>query len=101
MYPFWPYGDDSPRRSTPPDDDHVTVDEALAQRVAEAILQAPLVESGHLHIEVQNGVAILSGSLSSREACDAAADRARETPGVRDVSDQLTVSPARGRKKRG
>ncbi|MBB4693234.1 BON domain-containing protein [Paractinoplanes abujensis] len=76
------------------------MDDALARRVAMALLRAPLVASGHLVVDVQNGVAVLAGSLETQEACDAAAEQAMATPGVRDVLNQLTVSPSPARKRR-
>ena len=101
MYPFWPYWEGhTDRPGDDEDHDAGTVDTALARRVGEQLLQPPLLESGHLVVDVQNGVVILAGSLETREACDVAGQRAWATPGVRDVLNRLTVSPVRGRKKR-
>lgn len=101
MYPYWPYWEG---RANPRDDgdgrEVGTVDIALARRVAEGLLRPPLLDSGHLGVDVQNGVVILAGRLDSQDACDAASERVWETPGVRDVVNRLTVSPGRSQKKR-
>jgi osmotically-inducible protein OsmY len=100
MYPYWPYWEG---RANPLDDadasDVGTVDAALARRVAERLLRPPLLDSGHLVVDVQNGVVILAGRLDSQDACDAASERVWATPGVRDVLNRLTVSPAPFQKK--
>ncbi|MCM4078895.1 BON domain-containing protein [Actinoplanes sp. TRM88002] len=70
------------------------MDETVAHRVAERILDDPAILSGHLVIDVQNGVVILEGRMDCVEACAAASRQAWATAGVRDVSNRLTTSAA-------
>ncbi len=64
----------------------------IARRVADRILDDPAILSGHLVVDVQNGVVILEGRMASAEACAAASRHAWATAGVRDVSNRLTTS---------
>lgn len=88
MYPygrFWNDHEPVGRRETP------TVDDAIARRVADRIISDPAIHSGHLVVDVQNGVVILQGRMDSEEACTAVSRQAWATAGVRDVANRLTA----------
>jgi osmotically-inducible protein OsmY len=72
------------------------MDDVIARWVADRILDDPAILSGHLVVDVQNGVVILEGRMDSAEACAAASRQAWATAGVRDVSNRL-ITAARDR----
>lgn len=100
MY-FWSYPewyDVTPDRrrseddaSTPHAEPHLTVDERLAQDVAQALIDTPAVTGGLVDLHVQNGVAILDGTIDSDDARAAAVAAVGSVPGIRDVCDSLAI----------
>jgi hypothetical protein len=82
----WPYPDDSwhPRADDP--------DARLAGRVREALREAGLPE---VRVETQYGVVLLGGAVDDDRTRDLVAARVRTVPGVRDISNDLAVAPAR------
>jgi osmotically-inducible protein OsmY len=103
MY-FWMYPDRHPatpwrgpaagRFAATGQDRQRTRDQRLLHEVARALLDAPAVTDGSVDLHVQNGVAILEGSIGSQEARRAAAVVAASVPGIRDVCDVLLVTGA-------
>ncbi|MEV4703209.1 BON domain-containing protein [Actinoplanes sp. NPDC049316] len=84
----WPWPDDpaSPRQGrTPP----ATLDKRLTQRVAERLRAHPSTRRARLTVEVQNGVALLTGTADSPEVERVAAEIAWDTEGIRDVCSML------------
>jgi hypothetical protein len=75
-------------------------DARLAHDVAGRIRAGDPAHRQRITVEVQNGVAILSGTVVSRTARRAAVAAALGVPGVRDVCDALAVldepAPAAG-----
>ncbi|HET6630494.1 MAG TPA: BON domain-containing protein [Woeseiaceae bacterium] len=76
-------------------------DAGLANRTAEEVQQAvrmalsldPRIEAFKPDIEVDEGVATLTGTVDNLEAKHVAGDAARDTLGVKAVRNQLTVEP--------
>ena len=69
-------------------------DEVIAELLAGGLLGDLAVRSGFLEVQVQNGVAILEGSVPTEDVRIAILRRARATPGVREICDLLTVEGA-------
>ena len=77
-------------KSTPPPADDATLSTALHTRIgADSALSAEAIQTS-----VQNGVATLSGTVSSDAARSLAADDAAQVPGIRTVVNNLTVQQA-------
>jgi osmotically-inducible protein OsmY len=66
-------------------------DDVVAKLLVGGLLGDQAVRAGRLDILVQNGVAILDGSVPTEGVRCAILRRAWATPGVRDVCDLLTV----------
>ena len=66
-------------------------DDVIARLLVGGLLGDEAVHAGRLDILVQNGVAILDGSVPSDDVRYAILLRAWATPGVRDICDLLTV----------
>lgn len=94
MAVLWPYPDDAffyraqPARPAERDD----VDQAIAEGVVARLLGHDRTGEHHIEVEVQNRVAILTGSVDSLDVAILAGDLAWRTPGIVDVCNTLTVS---------
>ena len=88
MWP-WPDGDPFFPMQTPPE----TLDARLTRSVAERLRAHPAAGRASVMVEVQNGVAMLSGSTGTPEIRRAVVATAHDTPGIRDVCDMLAVAP--------
>ncbi|WP_328473644.1 BON domain-containing protein [Actinoplanes sp. NBC_00393] len=71
----------------------MSTDELIAEVVAASVLSNPHIRGGHLTIQVQNRVVILSGDVPSTEARKMIRQLAWSTPGVHDVCSDLGVVP--------
>ena len=80
--------------SAAPTDGSLTVDQRLTQAVTRALFDSPAVTGGVVDLCVQNGVAILRGTIESDDARAAAVAAAVSVPGVRDICDALVVDHA-------
>jgi osmotically-inducible protein OsmY len=85
---------DAPAGEAPPPDALPTDDAAVAQAVQDALFYDPRVESNRVRVTVEDGVAILRGTVSSLRAQRAAVEDAGATVGVTSVRDLMEVRPA-------
>lgn len=69
------------------------VDEELARDIIEAIDRRVLVDKKDVEVVVNNGVVTLSGSVPGWAARRAAFDAALYTAGVRDIRNNLVITP--------
>jgi hypothetical protein len=60
--------------------------------LVERLRENPRTKNDDIRVDVKRNVAILTGDISSALAKRAAGDDAWDTPGVRDVSNQLRVA---------
>jgi hypothetical protein len=60
--------------------------------LVERLRENPLTKDDDIRVDVKRNVAILTGDISTSLAKRAAGDDAWDTPGVRDVSNQLRVA---------
>jgi osmotically-inducible protein OsmY len=67
-------------------------DEVIAESVEQALSNRPDLDEGDIGVEVRNGVARLTGTVSSHQSRLLAAVTARRAPGVRAVADDLRVA---------
>ena len=72
-------------------------DRELARRLAADLAADERYRRQPLAVQVQNGVAILTGTVESPEVYDAVTARVRETPGVRDLCDGIIVQDGEAR----
>jgi len=73
---------------TPP----VHTDGEMKGRVVDRLRENPHTKEHVLQVDVKKGVVILTGEVSSALAKRAAGDDCWDTPGVVDVSNQLSVA---------
>jgi osmotically-inducible protein OsmY len=72
-----------------------TADATVKQRIlSDAFRGIPGVTSD-LHVDVENGVARLSGTVPSQSLVNDLVSRVRKVPGVREVAPRLTVGAER------
>ncbi|MEV6842734.1 BON domain-containing protein [Actinoplanes sp. NPDC051411] len=69
----------------------LTADQRLTSDVVQALFDDPKVTGGTVELTVQNGVAILEGTVDSDGVRIAAVTTAAGVSGVRDVCDALVV----------
>jgi osmotically-inducible protein OsmY len=69
-------------------------DERLADRLTQALLRAPGLTGGRIHMCVQNGVVVLDGEVASEDVRMAVTARVWAEPGVHDVCDMLLIAGA-------
>ncbi|GAB2604223.1 hypothetical protein Aab01nite_77820 [Paractinoplanes abujensis] len=67
-------------------------DAALARRIAESLAADDRFRRQPVAVQVQNGVAILTGRVESREVHDALISAVREVAGPRDLCDVLRIT---------
>ncbi|WP_164842457.1 BON domain-containing protein [Actinoplanes solisilvae] len=72
-------------------------DGRLARRIAESLAGHDAFRRQPVAIQVQNRVAILTGSVESPEIYDALALHVRQTPGVTDLCDGLLIADGEAR----
>ncbi|MGN9913431.1 BON domain-containing protein [Phytohabitans sp. LJ34] len=93
MAVLWPYPEDAffyraqPGRSV----DREDVDQAVAEGVLARLLGHDVTGDQPIHVDVQNRVAVLTGSVDSSEMIGMAGDLAWQAPGIVDVCNALTV----------
>jgi osmotically-inducible protein OsmY len=68
-------------------------DSALKATVVDRLRENPLTAPYDLKVDVKQAVVVLGGIVGSSLAKRAAGDDAWDTPGVKDVSNQLQVVP--------
>lgn len=68
-------------------------DPALTAAVKSSLLADPMVRGLAIDVDTAAGVVTLSGDVRTRAEKDHAVRVARETPGVRDVADRLSIKP--------
>lgn len=68
-------------------------DPAVAQAIRDAFFYDPRVSGFDITVEVEDGVATLTGVVDNLKAKQSAAEDARNTVGVRRVENNLTVEP--------
>lgn len=61
----------------------------LSRQLARRLRKDPRLDGAHLRVTVVDGVAVVQGAVSSREAQRAASEHATDLPGVRDVLNLL------------
>ena len=89
---FWMYPTDRyyygwyDQRPVPPSDGQIK------SQVVDRLRENPLTAPFDLRVDVAQRVVVLGGSVGSPLAKRAAGDDAWDTPGVEDVSNQLTVT---------
>jgi hypothetical protein len=67
-------------------------DGEIKAMLVERLQENPWTKDDDLRVDIRRNVAILTGRISTSLAKRAAGDDAWDTPGVRDVSNQLQVS---------
>ena len=88
----WPMPDDGsgqPTRHPAPRTDR---DRIVADKVVARLVQDERTRLQNIAVEVQNGVAILTGRVDTAELMFVAGGLAWQTPGVRDVCNALEPS---------
>ncbi|MDQ4131914.1 MAG: BON domain-containing protein [Actinomycetota bacterium] len=68
-------------------------DRDIKSMIVERLRQNPFTADEEITVDVKHDVVILNGEVGSTRAKRAAGDDAWDTPGVVDVSNQLSVSP--------
>jgi hypothetical protein len=66
-------------------------DHEIKSTVVDRLRENPYTRDDDLKVDVEQGVVILQGKVSSPRSKRAAGDDAWDTPGVSDVSNQLVV----------
>lgn len=66
-------------------------DEVTAKAIRRELREDPSTAALHVHVEVRDGVAILSGRADDLKDADNAAEVALRVHGVRRVAQQLTL----------
>ncbi len=95
LFPPWQYPYDryyypwyeSSEIYPPPPTDH-----EIKATVVDRLRENPHTKDDDIHVDVERGVVILTGEVSSPKAKRAAGDDAWDTRGVCDVSNQLTIA---------
>jgi hypothetical protein len=67
-------------------------DETVVQRIRSDAFRDSRISTRDVQVEVQNGVAMLRGSVGSRSLADDLVARVRKVRGVRGVSDLIRIS---------
>ncbi len=68
-------------------------DAAITSKIKAAILADAGLQSLQIHVATTSGVATLTGSVSSKASSEKAASIAAAVDGVKDVENELMVSP--------
>jgi len=68
-------------------------DRKISGRISDALGDSPVYKFPHVHVSTYNGVAQLSGFVYREEQKSAATDVARNTPGVTQVINNISVLP--------
>jgi len=66
----------------------------VRHHIVQALHRNADVNARHVHVDVSNGVAVLTGTVSSWTQRHAAEQAAGDTPGIVRVDNRLVVSPA-------
>lgn len=66
-------------------------DEALAEEIADALERNVLVDEDRVRVQVENGVASLSGEVASWAEASEIMDTASATPGIVDIRQRLEI----------
>lgn len=82
---YYPWYDSS--ETDPPPTDH-----EIKATVVDQLRENPHTRDDDIQVEVEQGVVILTGEVSSPKAKRAAGDDAWDSRGVCDVSNQLSIS---------
>ena len=69
-------------------------DDQLVRDVRRALGSDHSIDSAAIHVSVQDGVAVLSGSVANSAAKEAATAAARRVPGIRRVFETIALRPA-------
>ena len=69
-------------------------DRAISGRISDALDDSPVYKFPHVHVSTYNGVVQLSGFVNRDEQKAAATEAARNTPGVTQVINNISVLPA-------
>jgi hypothetical protein len=92
---MWPLPAEEPRNDPRPP--APGPDDSLSTRVSERLRSDPLVGRHSLTVQVQSGVVLLSGTVDSAAAREAASRIVRDTDGVRDVCTMVgAAAPGAG-----
>ncbi len=70
--------------------DPTPTDYEIKSTIVDRLRQNPHTKDASIRVDVEEGVVILTGEVSSARAKRAAGDDAWDCPGVSDVSNQLT-----------
>ena len=85
-----PFPDEGPRDERGPlDPMGPSFDDRLAQQLVDRFRADPDLHRRHVHVEVQNGVALLTGTVDSPAVAESAVLMARATEGIRDVCNGM------------
>ena len=68
-------------------------DERLQEAICEALMHADYIDSSDVTVLVQDGVAILEGTVPVRSMRYAIEDIADACPGVKDIDNRIRVAP--------
>jgi hypothetical protein len=89
----WPWPDGDPEsRGEEPVPPSWSMDERLSRHVVQRLNADSSRCFGQVAVEAQNGVALLSGVVESHTHREIAGQVARETQGIRDVCNMLSVA---------
>jgi hypothetical protein len=81
--------------------DYQRSDERIREDVCDRLTADPEVDATEVTVEARNGEVTLNGSVHSRDEKRAAESCIEQVPGVREVINQLRVSPMRGSDEAG
>ncbi len=90
-YPIWTYPDERYYYGWYDAEPPVRTDGDIKSMIVDRLRQNPCTKDDDITVDVKRNVVILIGEVSSPRAKRAAGDDAWDTPGVVDVSNQLTV----------
>jgi osmotically-inducible protein OsmY len=67
-------------------------DEQIKSAIEEILTEDPQLDASGIQVSVQQGIALLSGTVASREAKRRAEDLTDQIMGVRDVQNTLSIA---------
>jgi hypothetical protein len=71
-------------------------DNRIREDVSEELTNHPEIDASEIEVRVSNGEVTLTGTVHDRQAKRAAEDLIENCPGVKEVHNQLRVSPTSG-----
>lgn len=79
------------KRRPPSEEKGQRTDEQIKSAIEDILTDDPLLDASGIQVSVQQGIALLSGTVASREAKRRAEDLTDQIMGVRDVQNTLSI----------